>query len=97
MSAAARQRAAGRAGFEPDPALVWDYVRKAYRAGAAVLPPAPTPGRAVPVPGTAAAPAAGERVLVPVVSSTAFCPGLFTDPGLFIFPVALPPPAGCWA
>jgi len=49
----------------------------------------------VPVPGTAAAPAAGERVLVQVVSSVAFWPSLFTLPGLFMFPVALPPPAGC--
>jgi transposase len=88
--------------FEAAPAknsqiVTCGYARGLYRAGAAVLPPAPTPGRAVPVPGTVAAPAAGERVLVPVVSSVAFCPSLFTEPGLFMLPVALPPPAGCWA
>lgn len=92
----------GRATFEVDPAEDPQVVScgdacRIYRAGAVVAPPAPTPGRAVPVPGTVAAPAAGERVLVPVVSSTAFWPGLFTDPGLFMLPVALPPPAGCWA
>jgi hypothetical protein len=73
--------------------------RKAQRAGAVVLPPAPTPGRAVPVPGTVAAPAApvGAAVVEPVVRSFIFSLLLFTLPGLFILPVALPPPAAVCA
>jgi len=75
------------------------WIRKAQRAGAEVLPFAPTPGRAVPVPGTVAAPAApvGAAVVEPVVRSFIFSLLLFTLPGLFILPVALPPPAAVCA
>jgi hypothetical protein len=71
--------------------------RGRYRAGAVVLVPIPTPGWEVPVPGTVAAPAVPmvEPVAEPVVRSFIFSLLLLTEPGLFILPVALPPPAGC--